>query len=143
MLSFASGILRGMTSENKHTGSCHCGAVRFAAEVDIAVGNRCNCRPCTKYGATTSIVKPAAFTLLSDETAMFGHGNEYGQRMFCRTCGVFCFSRGHLEQVGGDYVSVNLHCIDGIDPATMTLAYWDGRHDNWQAGTRPTPWPVA
>ena len=127
---------------SKHTGSCFCGAVRFEAEVDASVGSRCNCRPCTKYGATTSIIKPAAFTLLTDESLMFGHGNEYGHRMFCKTCGVFCFASGHLDQLGGAYVSVNLNCLDGLDPATMKLSYWDGRHDNWEAGARDTPWPV-
>jgi hypothetical protein len=130
------------TTTSKHTGSCHCGAVRFEVEVDASKGSRCNCRVCTKLGATTSIVKPAAFTLLSDESATFGYGNEYGKREFCKTCGIFCFGRGHLEQVGGDYVSVNLNCIDGIDPSEMSLVYWDGRHDNWAAGPRPTPWPV-
>ncbi len=127
----------------KHTGTCHCGAIRFTVEVDATQGSRCNCRPCTKYGATTSIVKPAAFTLLTDESLLLGHGNEVGSRSFCATCGVFCFSRGHLEMLGGDFVSVNLNCLEGIDPATLTIAYWDGRHDNWEAGPRDTPWPVV
>lgn len=130
------------TEATKHTGTCHCGAIEFAVEVDASTGNRCNCRPCTKIGATTSIVQPAAFTLLSDESLLFHYGSDHGRRHFCRTCGVFCFSRGHLEQVGGDYVSVNLDCLDDIDPADLKIAYWDGRHDNWQAGTRDTPWPV-
>lgn len=130
------------TTTSKHTGSCHCGAVRFEVEVDASKGSRCNCRICTKLGATTSIVAPAAFRELTDASAAFTYGNEYGKRSFCRTCGIFCFGRGHLEQLGGDYVSVNLHCIDGIDPSEMSLVYWDGRHDNWEAGPRSTPWPV-
>ena len=26
--------------------------------------------------------------------------------------------------------------------ALPTLRYWDGRHDNWYAGTRDEPWPI-
>lgn len=27
----------------KHTGGCHCGAVRFEVMVDTSAGSRCNC----------------------------------------------------------------------------------------------------
>ncbi|WP_426749625.1 hypothetical protein [Myxococcus sp. Y35] len=40
------------------------------------------------------------------------------------------------------FASINVNCIDDIDPATLTYQYWDGRHDNWAAGFRDTPWPV-
>ena len=65
------------------------------------------------------------------------------KRFFCRTCGVHCFGKGHLEQLGGDYVSVNLNCLDDADIGQAKVTYWDGRHDNWQAGMRDTPWPIA
>ena len=129
-------------SISKHSGSCHCGAVRFEVELDATQGSRCNCRICTKLGATTSIVKPDAFALLTAEDALNTWGSDFGRRSFCKHCGIFCFSRGHLPEIGGDYVSVNLHCLDDIDPSELTLVYWDGRHDNWQAGTRSTPWPI-
>jgi hypothetical protein len=38
---------------------------------------------------------------------------------------------------------VNLNTLDGVELAELELVYWDGRHDNWQAGPRDTPWPIA
>jgi hypothetical protein len=44
------------------------------------------------------------------------------------------FGRGHIEEIGGDYVSVKLACLDDIDPAELAEApvrYFDGRANNW------------
>ena len=40
-----------------------------------------------------------------------------------------------MEQIGGDYVSVNLACLDGVDPRELIdapLRYFDGRDNNWE-----------
>ncbi len=65
-----------------------------------------------------------------------------GKRYFCRNCGVQCFSKGHLAELGGDYVSVPLNVLDDVDLAEVSVTHWDGRHNNWHAGARETPWPV-
>jgi hypothetical protein len=127
------------------TGGCHCGAVRFEVELPEELhGSRCNCSVCAKIGQTAAIVKPRAFRLLSDERQATGYawGARISTRYFCKECGVHCFGRGHLAEVGGDYVSVNLNCLDNVDVNTLQVIHWDGRHDNWQAGPRPTPWPI-
>ncbi len=36
-----------------------------------------------------------------------------GARCFCSRCGIHCFGRGHLAEMGGDFASVNLDTIDG------------------------------
>ena len=128
----------------RHTGSCHCGAVRFEVQVDATAGARCNCTVCTKVGAVSAIVKPEAFRLLTDEGSLsfYEWGGKTAKRYFCKDCGVSCYSRGYLEQIGGDYVSVNFNALDDVDPATVNVVYWDGRHNNWQAGPRATPWPI-
>ncbi|HZF27709.1 MAG TPA: GFA family protein [Gammaproteobacteria bacterium] len=129
---------------SKHAGSCHCGAVRFEAEVDATSGGMCNCTVCTKLGAITSLVKPEAFRLLSDESnlSFYEWGGKTAKRYFCKTCGITCFGRGYLEQVGGAYVSVSLNALDDVDPADLKVKHWDGRHNNWEAGTRDEPWPI-
>ena len=133
------------SANKKYAGSCHCGAVRFEFEADPNAGaGRCNCSICTKIAQTGLIMKPASFVLLSGEASLteYAWGAKISRRSFCKHCGVHCFGRGHLAEVGGDFVSVNLNCVDGIDPAALKVVYWDGRHDNWEAGPRPTPWPI-
>src|SRR4051812_17774606 len=134
----------GHAQATKHHGSCHCGDVQFDVTIDVGRANKCNCTVCTKIGPTSGIVKPDAFVLLSEtgKLGVYEWGPKISKRFFCQRCGVHCFGRGYLEEVGGDYVSVNLNCLDAFDPADVPVIYWDGRHDNWQAGPRPTPWPV-
>ena len=72
----------------------------------------------------------------------YAWGGKTARRYFCKICGVHCFARGYLAEVGGDYVSINLNAIDDIEVAELPLVYWDGRHNNWYAGTRATPWSV-
>jgi hypothetical protein len=130
----------------KHTGGCHCNAVRFEVTIDLgSPAGRCNCTICTKIGATGGIVKPSAFAILSGEAdvAEYQWGAKISRRFFCKHCGIHCFGRGHLAELGGDYVSVNLNCLDEVDPNALEVQYWDGRHDNWEAGPRATPWPTA
>lgn len=131
----------------KHTGSCHCGAIRFEVELDLADGaTKCNCSICTKLGPIGKLVNPAAFRLVvgtEAELGAYAWGAKVSTRFFCRTCGVYCYGRGHLAELGGDFLSVNLNTLDGVEIAEIPLAYWDGRHDNWQAGPRATPFPIA
>jgi hypothetical protein len=38
--------------------------------------------------------------------------------------------------LGGDFYSVNLACLDNVEPAALaeiSVHYSDGRHDNWQS----------
>lgn len=128
----------------KQTGGCHCGAVRFEVVLDPSNGSRCNCTVCTKTSTTNGITKPANFTLVAgeDSLATYAWGAETSKRFFCKKCGVHCFGKGFLEEVGGDFVSVNMQCLDGFDITKVKVIYWDGRHDNWHAGPRETPWVV-
>jgi hypothetical protein len=134
------------TGVQKYTGGCHCGAIRFEVSLDPSEpGSRCNCSICTKTSVTGRIVKPDAFTLLSgqEHLSTYEWGAKVSKRHFCKVCGVHSFGLGHMAQLGGDYVSVNLNCLDDFDPNQIPLIHWDGRHNNWQAGPRGAPWPIA
>jgi hypothetical protein len=133
------------SAANKHTGGCHCGAVRYEVLINPAIGSRCNCSICTKTAVLGGFAKPEAFVLLAGTESLSAYewGAKISRRFFCKHCGIHCFGRGHLEELGGDYVSINFNTLDDVDPAGVNVAYWDGRHDNWHAGTRNAPWPIA
>jgi hypothetical protein len=120
-----------------HRGSCHCGKVRFEADLDLATGTgKCNCTYCWKVRNWSIIIKPEAFRAIAgeDELTKYSFGTSAGGHAFCKHCGIRTFTRGYLEQIGGAFVSVALASLDDLDPGELAAApvqYMDGRNNNW------------
>ena len=125
-------------------GSCHCGRVRFEADIDLAGGSgRCNCSICTKKRNWGIAIKPADFRLISgkDDLADYRFGSGRNHHRFCKTCGIATFGDGDIEEIGGAYVSVSLACLDDVSPeelARVPIRYMDGRNNNWWSAPQVT-----
>ena len=74
-------------------GGCHCGRVRFRAEVDLDLLSSCSCSICTKKGILHLGTDPATFQLLRGKTALkaYTFGTGVAQHTFCSHCGMHAF----------------------------------------------------
>jgi hypothetical protein len=120
-----------------YNGGCHCGAVKFEADIDFSQGTyKCNCSICTKTRNWNVILKPAAFRLKQGEEALSNYqfGSKAGHHLFCKHCGVRSFGKGYVEAIGGDYVSVQVMSLDDAEPAELIAApvkIGNGRENSW------------
>lgn len=117
-------------------GSCHCGAVRYEADIDLAVGTvKCNCSICTKMRFWAAVVAPAAFRLLQGQDALreYRFHTRRDGHYFCGACGINVFSTGASPRTGL-FVAVTVASLDDLPVASLLAApvrHIDGRNDNW------------
>ncbi len=122
-----------------YTGGCHCGAVRYEADIDLSAGSfRCNCSICSKLRNWIVSVKPGDFRLLQGEGELrdYQFGGKRIHHQFCRNCGVHSFGWSEAHEDGGRFYAVNLSCLDDAtaeELARVPITYVDGRNDNWSA----------
>lgn len=124
--------------QKTYTGSCHCGKVRFQADLDLAAPSyRCNCSICRRTRAWAAVARPDSFRLLAGE----GELTEYlfntrkNQHFFCRTCGVRAFGVGNETPIGKMY-GVNIGCLEGVSEEELSqipITRIDGINDRLAA----------
>ncbi len=133
-------------------GSCHCGAVKFACEIDLAPEGqrspqlragqwygstlRCNCSFCGKSRMWKNHVPAEQFRLLQGAESLthyrFGDGGI--DHTFCKVCGMYPFVSANEPIMGGEFFCVNVACLDDVSPEELAAApirYEDGAHDDW------------
>ncbi|AJF00435.1 GFA family protein [Pandoraea apista] len=114
-------------ANQQYSGGCHCGDLRFTANIDLSKTIACNCSICKKRGLILAFSPIAEFS----QTAGVGKAKEYLfnkhviRHQFCPTCGVEAFAFGEMPD-GAKMAAVNVRCIDDIDLATVHPAPFDG-----------------
>jgi hypothetical protein len=101
-------------------GGCHCGLVRFEADVpDGAVTvDECDCSICSMSGYQHLIVPAERFRLVEGrrDTTAYRFGTGTAQHIFCTQCGIKSFYRPRSHP---NAYSVNFRCLDeghGLEP---------------------------
>jgi hypothetical protein len=133
-----------------YSGSCHCGAVRYQADLDLSAGtNRCNCSHCTKARAWFALARgKQRFRLLSGAEALSeyrwtppGRSESNLSYRFCKNCGIRAFARGDHESLGGVFHAIPVNALDDVDPDELAAApihYVDGRNDRFNGAPEDT-----
>ena len=112
-----------------HSGSCHCGAVKYEADVDLSQPVlSCNCSHCQKLGSLLAAADRADFKLLSGEGSIteYQFNKKLIHHPFCATCGIQSYAYGKGPG-GKDMVMLNVRCLDGVDPEKFAVMKFDGR----------------
>jgi hypothetical protein len=119
-----------------YQGSCHCGAVRFEADLDLAQPTyRCNCSICRRTRFWPAVAREEGFRLLSGEQALTQYlfNTRKNQHWFCRHCGVRPFGIG-TETPIGKMVGINLGCLEGVSEEELSrlkITCVDGLNERW------------
>jgi hypothetical protein len=120
-----------------YRGSCHCGAVRFEAELDLEQSTyRCNCTICRRTRFWPAVAGANSFRLLAGQSELTKYlfNTRKNEHWFCKHCGVRAFGVGTDTPIGKMF-GVNVMCLEGVSEETLSklsITYIDGLHDNWQ-----------
>ncbi len=120
----------GRMEKVRHSGSCHCGAIKFEVRAPARVTvQRCNCSICAMTGFLHLIVPAEDFKLLSGaaQLATYTFNTGVAKHLFCKTCGIKSF---YVPRSNPDGYSVNLRCIAAGTIEHVDYEDFDGQ--NWE-----------
>lgn len=110
-----------MTLRNYH-GSCHCGAVRFEADLDLTQPTyRCNCSICRRTRFWAAVAREEGFRIVAGEgeLTMYLFNTRKNQHWFCRHCGVRAWGVGTETPIGKMY-GINLGCLTDVNDEELS-----------------------
>ncbi len=108
-----------------HSGSCHCGGVRFTIAHEPKEVTTCDCSLCVKRNAVMVKVPEAALRIEAGEEllATYQWNTMRAKHHFCRRCGIYVF---HRKRVQPDHYGINLFCLDGFDASALPVRATEG-----------------
>jgi hypothetical protein len=117
-----------MGLSNAYEGSCHCGQVKYKANVDLSRIISCNCSICSRRGTLLAFTPASEFTLLSGDgnLADYQFGKRSIHHLFCKTCGVSSFSKGRMPD-GTEMRAINVRCLPEVDLGSLKITPYDGK----------------
>jgi hypothetical protein len=107
--------------------------VAFEVQGELTRVLECNCSICSRRGYLHWIVPRDRFRLLGSEEALstYSFGTGVAKHLFCSVCGICSF---YVPRSDPQKISVNVRCLEGVDPAGLEVDGFDGR--NWERAYR-------
>ena len=124
-------------------GSCHCGKIKFEANIDLAQGStKCNCTFCRKNSFWSVKVPKKDFELISGEDSFtkYSSNSQIGDYIFCKVCGSMLFGLTKLSEWTKEGATINVSSLDDITIEEMNsipIKYYEGKSDTWAIITDP------
>jgi hypothetical protein len=108
-------------------GRCHCAAVAYRLDDDLAEAMECNCSICRRKGYLLVSSTPERFTLETprEALAVYTWNRHEIRHQFCRTCVCAPFGEG-IAPDGTAMVAVNLRCAEGFELGRLRITPFDG-----------------
>ncbi len=123
-----------------HTGSCHCGAVKFRVDHVITELTTCDCSLCVIRNAVMAKVPQEALTILEGEAmlTLYQWNTRRAKHYFCRRCGIYVF---HRKRAAPDHFGVNAFCLEDFDRASVPLRPTEGANMTVEDPSARPEWP--
>lgn len=111
-----------------HTGSCHCGQVKFEIDGEITSALACNCSICQRKGSLLWFVPRGQLRVTAGEEALatYTFNRHVIKHRFCPTCGIHPFGEG-TDPKGNAMAAINIRCLEDIDLDAVPVQHYDGR----------------
>jgi hypothetical protein len=108
-----------------HAGSCHCGAIKFEIDSDLAEFTKCDCTLCVKKNAVMVKVHENDFRLVAgkEHLGLYQWNTKVARHHFCKICGIYTF---HHKRVTPEFLGINVFCLGEAEIATVPVIEVDG-----------------
>ncbi len=98
-------------------GACHCGKVKFRAELvdGVKTARRCTCSYCRMRGAVPVSATLAGLQILEGAEALskYQFNTRTAEHFFCSNCGIYTH---HRRRSNPNHYGVNLACLEERNP---------------------------
>ena len=102
---------------NRVTGQCHCGSVRFEAQLADGFDKllRCNCSICRMRGAVMVFARLEDFRITAggECLSVYDFNSHTAEHYFCSKCGIYTH---HQRRLDPTQFAINVACLDGVSP---------------------------
>lgn len=125
-------------------GSCHCGLVRYEADVDPGEVTICHCADCQRLTGTAYRVTVSAprenFHIISGDPKEYVKIADNGRRRmqyFCSNCGSPIYTTGELEDA--EQVGIRLGTINQRHELKPSAQFWCASDLSWAQDLHTLP----
>ena len=103
--------------ENRWSGQCHCGAIRFEAKLSNGFNTvrRCTCSYCRMHCAVVVSAEMGGVTIVqgSERLTSYRFNTRTAEHFFCSICGIYTH---HQRRSNPNQYGVNVACLEGVSP---------------------------